>query len=637
MLLRKFEMPWRTTYESYAALAWLCCGLGMAYLHGNADVPRLPFKVLLVTSAVFFLVNAARTWKIWRLKFALGGKGIAFISDGDLAAKLEEKPNYMWVGKGFEWTPVHTQRVYEIKRADPTRFYPPDWVMWCQEQWSGDKVAARSEDSIGAPWIHGLNGDEEDQYVAVENFVGNTIVLGTTRCGKTRWLELIAEMAILLGYCVICVEPKGDKEFEASLRAACKFAGREADYVRMHLAFPGDSCRLDPLKNYNNPSDLASRISALMPGGDKSSSFRDFAWGVLNAINLGMLFVGEKPTLMRIRSYVDNGVADLLLRVLLKYLDENLPPTWEQDVAAFAKTLPKAKGKAGQDDGDILVRQSLNLLLAYYQDVLVANGHQQEALQALSTIYKHDAAHYGKMIANLVPILGMLTTGDLGKLLSPDPMDVDDPRPMTDLYSLIKSNAVAYLGLDSLANKTLASAVGSLLLSDATSVAAALYNFGDKPIKTFLIVDELSVVANDPYIEMLNKSAGAGFINVAAAQTVPDLARRFESMDAARQMLGNFNNVFAMRIKCGITQEFVAETFGETYVYTKQVIQGSSSDTASNLAHFTGNVVERVTESMEEIFPQDLLGQLPNWQYVAAVSGGRMIKGRLPIIMHGGE
>jgi conjugal transfer pilus assembly protein TraD len=632
MLLRKFEMPWRTAFEAYAAAVWAISVCVLLYMWQTAIVPRTPFLLLACLAGTFFTINLWRSWEIWRLKWSLGGKSISFITDPQLQKKVDDVKGSLWVGKGFDWTPVHTQRVYEIKRADPEQFYPPKAIMWIAEQWTGEKVGANTPDYIGAPWIHGVSVDEEDLYVPIQNFVGNTLLVGTTRCGKTRFLELIAEMAITLGYTVICIDPKGDVPFDKSLRAACKQANREADFVRFHLAFPGDSVRIDPLKNYTNPSDIASRIAALMPGGDKSSSFRDFAWAVLNAIVMGMLATDEKPTLVGIRSYVDNGVADLLTRVTLNYYDSALGGNWETAVAAFAKTKP-AKGKKGESDGEVIVRQSLNLLLDYYGDVLVPRGMRDEAIEAMSTIYKHDSAHYGKMIANLVPVLGMLTTGELGALLSPNPRDVTDTRPMTDLASLIRSNSVVSIGLDALANKTISSAVGSMLLSDLTSVAAAIYNYGGDH-KIFLLVDEAAEVVNDPYIQMLNKSAGAGFINVAAIQTIPDLAARFESMDKARQMLGNFNNLFSMRIKDRVTQDFVTETFGETYVYTKQLTHSTSSSTEKTITHFTGSVMERISESLEDVLPSDLLGQLPNWQYIAAVSGGRLIKGRLPIITH---
>lgn len=35
---------------------------------------------------------------------------------------------------------------------------------------------------------------------------------------------------------------------------------------------------------------------------------------------------------------------------------------------------------------------------------------------------------------------------------------------------------------------------------------------------------------------------------------------------------------------------------------------------------------------MEELIPADILGKLPNLQYFASVSGGRIIKGRFPIL-----
>lgn len=633
MLLRKYEMPWRTAYEAYSAAVWSLCLVWLAYVWYTTASPELPFYYLFGLSFLFLLFNLFRAWEIWRLKWSLGGKGISFITDEALKEKCELLEGSLWVGKGFDWTPIHTQRVYEIKRADPEDFYPPKPIMWLTEQWTGEQVGANTPEFIGAPWIHGVNAGEEDLFVPIQNFIGNSLLVGTTRCGKTRFLELIAEMAINLGYTVIAIDPKGDQPFEESLKAACKHSGRESDYVRLHLAFPSQSARVDPLKNYTNPSDLASRIAALMPGGDKSSSFRDFAWGVLNAIVMGMLATGEKPSLVGIRSYVDNGIADLLMRVMLQFFDRELPPNWEVEVSAYARTLKQAKGKKGQEDGEVLVRQSLHLLLDYYLEIIVPRGHRNEAVEALSTIYKHDTAHYSKMIANLVPILGMLTTGELGSLLSPNPRDVSDTRPMTDLASLIRANSVVYIGLDSLANKTISSAVGSMLLSDLTSVAAGFYNYGGQH-KIFLLVDEASEVVNDPYIAMLNKSAGAGFINVAAIQTIPDLAARFESMDKARQMLGNFNNLFAMRIKDRVTQDFVTETFGETYVHSSQVIQATSSSTEKTITHFTGSVQERVTETLEAVLPTDVLGQLPNWQYIAAVSGGRLIKGRLPIITH---
>jgi conjugal transfer pilus assembly protein TraD len=638
MLLRQFEMPWRKVFEARAAGVWFASIIFLFYGWYTSAFPDLPFYYLSIAAFCFFLYNLYNAAKILKLKWSLGGKGISFITDAELRDKIRAGEGAdgraLWLGKGFDWTPTHTQRLYEIKRGDPTTLYPPKWVMELTEMWTGEPVGANTPEYIGSAWIHGLNGREESIYVPIQNLIGNTLLVGTSRCGKTRLLELVEEMAVELGYAVIVIDPKGDQEFEFSLRAACKQAGRENDYVRFHLAFPSQSIRIDPLKNYTNLSDLASRISALMSGDGSSSSFRDFAWSVLNAIIMGQDAVNEKSTLVSIRSYVDNGVADLLMRVILSYFDNVLGTCWENDVVVFARAQKQPKGKAN-NEGNLLVRQSLHLLLEYYRQVLVSRGQRHEAVEALATIYTHDSAHYSKMIANLVPILGKLTTGDLGALLSPDPRDISDPRPMTDLAALIRSNSVVYIGLDSLANKEASSAVGSMLLSDLTSVAASIYNYGGEDNKVFLIVDEASEVVNDPYIQMLNKSAGAGFINLAAIQGIPDLEARLESKPKAYQMLANFNNLIAMRVLDPSSQEFVTETLGETYVITGQTIKGTTSSTEKNITHFTGSVQERITESSEAIMPTDILGQMPNWQYLGKFSGGRIVKGRLPIIDHG--
>jgi conjugal transfer pilus assembly protein TraD len=635
-MLRKYEMVWRPNYEFYSATGWLISIAMMFVLWSWASLPTLPFLYLTGVATLFLVRNGLKALRLWEITFNLCGKGISFISDTKLFSLIRKRPGCLWMGKGFDWTPVHTQRLYEIKRINPQVMYPPALFMWLRQLVTREQVGALTNDYIGAPWIHGVEPKEEDIYVPIEHFVGNTLILGTTRCGKTRMLELIVEMAISMGYTVISIDPKGDQAYEHSMVEACRVAGRMESYARFHLAFPKTSIRIDPLKNYINPSDLPSRITALMGGGDDGSSFRDFAWGVLNSITLGMFEVGEKPTLVKIRSYANNGVADLLRRVVLNYFDAKLPPKWEDVVVEYARTLKTARGKEAFD-GEILVRQSLNLMVSYFRNVLKPQGHQHEALETLAATYEHDAAHYSKMIQNLLPILAMLTTGELGGLMSPDPRDIADTRQITDFQALIRSKSVVYIGLDSLANKTISSAVGSLLLSDLTSVAASIYNYQSDQAtndKIFLIVDELAEVVNEPYIQMLNKSSGAGFVNFGVAQTVSDFSARFGSMDKARQMLGNFNNLVAMRLKDKGTQEFAVETFGESYVQSKEVTRSTSTNTKTNAAHFTGTIGEKTTDSLETVIPMDTFVRMPNWQYVASVSGGRIVKGRLSIIKH---
>ena len=59
---------------------------------------------------------------------------------------------------------------------------------------------------------------------------------------------------------------------------------------------------------------------------------------------------------------------------------------------------------------------------------------------------------------------------------------------------------------------------------------------------------------------------------------------------------------------------------------------GLSSGADAHLGDFSSSYSTQLTESFEEMVPADVLGKLPNLQYFASMSGGRIIKGRFPIL-----
>ena len=243
--------------------------------------------------------------------------------------------------------------------------------------------------------------------------------------------------------------------------------------------------------------------------------------------------------------------------------------------------------------------------------------------------FRHDREHYQKITANLLPVLSMLTSGDLGKTLSPDPFDADDTRPIMNLEKIEQAGHVLYMCVDSLPDPSVASAIGALALADLAARAGMRYNLGAYR-RISLFVDEVSNVINLPLIEILNKGAEGGIYTTCAMQTLADLARRLGSEDAARMVLGNLNNLIALRTKDGPTQEFVVETFGRTAIHTVRVGLNHGAD--AHLGDFSSSYSTQITETQEEAVPADILGKLPNLHYFASVSGGRRIKGRFQII-----
>ncbi|MDG2713831.1 TraM recognition domain-containing protein, partial [Vibrio parahaemolyticus] len=221
---------------------------------------------------------------------------------------------------------------------------------------------------------------------------------------------------------------------------------------------------------------------------------------------------------------------------------------------------------------------------------------------------------FGKMVASLLPIMNMLTSGDLGKMLSPDSSDVDDSRPISDSAKIINNGMVAYIGLDSLTDSMVGSAIGSLFLSDLTAVAGDRYNFGvnNKPVNIF--VDEAAEVINDPFIQLLNKGRGAKLRLFVATQTFADFAARMGSKDKALQVLGNINNTFSLRVIDPETQKFITDNLPKTRLNYVMRTQGQNTDGEQPIMH-GGNQGERLMEEEAELFSTQLLGMLPNLEY----------------------
>ena len=87
----------------------------------------------------------------------------------------------------------------------------------------------------------------------------------------------------------------------------------------------------------------------------------------------------------------------------------------------------------------------------------------------------------------------------------------------------------------------------------------------------------------------------------------------------------------SLRTKDRLTQEFVAETFGRTYIANAAATLTNASDSA-HPGHFSAGASRQITSTREVIIPCDVLGKLPNCEFFASLAGGRLVKGRTPIL-----
>lgn len=598
----RYEDPYRPIVEYWAIAAWSAGALSLMVSAVVSPFPPGAFVLLVLLCVAMALWRAVPAERLRRRRARLEGHELAFHPLGALREHVRRHPDAIWIGRGFDWSQQQTQLMTEIVRADPTRLAPRE-----------------SRSQMGDRWIHGLNAAERDLLIPIEHNEGHMLVLGTTGAGKSRLMDNLIAQAILRHETVIVIDPKSDRGLRDAVLDTCRAAGRERDFVFFHPAFPHESARIDPLFNFNRPTELASRIASLIPSETGADPFTAFGMMALNNVVQGLLLTTEKPSIVLLRRFVEGGTESLLLRALRAYFTQH-HPGWEAEAAVYVK------GADPKND-----KEMAEQLTAYYLESFRTRYRASSELEGLINMTRHSREHAQKMLASLMPLLNMLTSGALGPLLSPDASDRDDPRDLTNFTSIITKRKVVVIGLDSLSDSMVGSAIGALLLADLQAVAGARYNSAGALDPVNIYVDECAEVANDPLIALLNKSRGAKFRITVATQTLADWAARFGSEAKARMILGNINNLIAARVIDAPTQKYITENFGKTFVRMLQRSHSSSANT-EDPTRFSGSASESLIEREADVVPPALLGALPNLEFFARISGGRVVKGRIPIL-----
>lgn len=602
---------WRPATEFKPALAWSVTASVAGVFAAAGLAPTLAATLVGLVSAFMAGIRLKSGMAVLKDRAALAGSALEFVSCRIFARRLLRARRDMarkgdtetfapvWFGRGFDWGPEHAQKLYELSKIDVERLIPHRNI--CRRLTG---TAPKDPRTVGLAAIDGLESSKKDIWVSEKTLEGGTLIVGTTQAGKGVLLTSLVTQAILRGEAVIVIDPKMSSRLKNAVTAAAKLANR-SDPLFFHPNDP-DGIRINPLTHFERPSEIASRLTAVMAD---SGPFTSFAWSAVNVVVNLLVHVGRTPSIAGIESVLTGDFEDLLLEAVELDCGPDLFDTLVSEV--------KLKGKKG--------RNGVLVLLDKARD---REALSEATLKGAAT-YAHDPVHFSKITASLMPVLAMLTSGALRQTLSP----ADDDAEAMSLSEIIAQRKILYVCLNSLPDPTVAGAIGSLLLADLASCAGERYNDTSIARTTVsLFVDECSNVINRSLIEILNKGAESGLRTTCAMQTVADLAARLGSTDEARMALGNFNSLVSLRTKDRLTQEFVAETFGRTYIANTAATLTSASDTA-HPGHFTAGASRQITASREEIIPCDVLGKLPNCEFFASLAGGRLVKGRTPILI----
>ena len=236
------------------------------------------------------------------------------------------------------------------------------------------------------------------------------------------------------GDVVIVVDPKNSKRLKGNLLRACQDAGRAAAFVEFHPAFPERGIRFDPLFNWQKPTELASRIQAVMPP-DTGGSFSAFGWDAVNVVVQAMVELEERPNLRKLSRCIEGGIepSAALAGALLR---RRRPANWRELAKPYVQRAAESRPRRAVGFGHRRARG----YVAYYERELSAQ-HRSRSIDSQLRIFHHPREHYQKITANLLPILSMLTSGDLGRSLSPDPLRRQDMRPIMNLDKFVRGRS----------------------------------------------------------------------------------------------------------------------------------------------------------------------------------------------------
>ena len=556
---------------------------------------------------------------------------------------IKKDPLELFLGQGFEWGARHTQRRADLDRPEYAHCHRMgplhrgarrviDGIGRTLGQWA---VAPLNTQSLlnpfpprpyveGNPALHAVGLYEKEQPITIRQSerVAHTFVVGTTRVGKTRLLEVIATQDIHNGNVVIVFDPKGDGDLLARLYTEAKRAGRAEQFQVFHLGFPEHSVSYNPVGSYSRITEVATRIAGQLPNEGNSAAFREFAWRYVNVIAKALDDMAEP---INYQNLLDSGsdIDQLLARYLAYVAREAGLEQWEARVEAIvgseAKQPPQLRGRDRRAWASLECFRELGL--------------ESQTANSLIKTFEHDKSHFDKLVASLFPLLEKLTSGPAAQLLSPSE-DTAHTRHRLNWGQVIKRGGIVYVGLDALSDPDVASAVGNAMFADLTSVAGSLYKesqSGGTMATISVHADEFNELVGREFVPLANKAGGAGFQLTAYTQTLSDIVARFDSQARAGQVVGNLGTLIMLRVKEQATAELLTSRLKEVEINHLMLESGTTdSSNPENDIHFVSNTRQRITSQRVPMIHTGDLDALPKG-HAFALLAGRLYKLRLPL------
>ncbi|MDA8162202.1 MAG: TraM recognition domain-containing protein [Desulfobacteraceae bacterium] len=343
---------------------------------------------------------------------------------------------------------------------------------------------------------------------------GHLWCFGTTRVGKTRVMENMAEQDIRKSYSVVIIDPKGDVELFSKVVQAAFEEGRQEELMLVTPIFPAYSAIIDPLGYYFMPEELVGHIVSGVEVG-KEKFFYNVAYEISLIVVEALVLLDKnegKPPLFNL-----NDVKNRISRTELE----------------------KLKAEVDSIDSD-------------------------EARQLSSDMQKildSPPDYYGKVSSSLRVALMELTSGNIGKIIG----KADENRFLKRLEEGKRVIMIVQLG--SLITRKAAFTVGKVVISMIQSFVGRVFASGRKVTPPLcLYIDEAQNVFYYGIDDLFAKAGGAGVWVHGFCQSVSQLHAALGE-DYGNVILDNTNTKLFMRVPDAETAQYVADHFGEKSKY----------------------------------------------------------------------
>ena len=493
---------------------------------------------------------------------------------------LPETDKGILLGRGFQWTPQHTQELETFMR-DGARPLPTG---------AGERG--------GYPALHAVGKAQERPLVLpFSELVGHVLIGGTTRSGKTRLLEVIVCESIQAPGTVVVIDPKGDVELLVRAASQARRMGREFRFFSP--AFPQASRTFNPLSTCETTTELAARVQALMPGGGgmaRDPFFTEYPLAIIERLGAAQAAVGEKWTIEGL-----NAVTTLV------------PPL--EDL--IAKYLHRAVfGRGG--DGTPPFRD----LKAEYEQ----SGRRDLLADAMLDDHGKPRDHWQRVTANLTPAFRGVTGGEMGRLLSTIPPDLSWKKIVAGSGG---KGMVVYFSMNSLMFGEVSNRIGRVVLQDLIGFLGRRYAYDDPARMTpiTILIDEFSNVAYGGFIDALNKGGGARAHFMLAMQSLADPEAAM-GREGAQRVLDNLNTRIWFRLTDDRTAKLATEGLGFTHVAFEEAGQGISFGGVGGLV---GNASARLSRSERPLIRSEWLTAMPRGECLVRLRGENW-KLRVPLL-----